>query len=127
MRYNIQVWRLVEGGLGTQSTSGQDEVHKREGDNKKMTTEGHCRGSEEIHNKRKNKESQEEYNRDFLELARDILCFEKHMQATEEENERYGWVMKRDVIWNSLQVKLQQNMFDESKKELREVESEMEV
>ena len=49
------------------------------------------------------------------------------MQATEEENQSYGWVMKNKVRWNSLQVKLQQNMFSELKKELREVESQMEV
>ena len=63
----------------------------------------------------------------MLELEKDILCFEKHMQAAEEENLRYGWVMKREVRWHSLQVKLQQNMFFELKKELREVESGMEV
>ena len=32
LRYSRQVWRLVEEGLGKQSTSGHDEVHKREGD-----------------------------------------------------------------------------------------------
>ena len=64
----------------------------------------------------------------MLELEKDILCFEKHMQeAVEEDNQRYGWVMKGKVRWHSLQVKLQQNMFVELKKELREVESEMEV
>ena len=93
-----------------------------------MTTEGHYSGSEKIHNKRKKKESQEECSKELLELARDILCFEKHMQvATEEENQRYGWVMKKKVRWNSIQVKLQQKMFVELKQELREVESEMEV
>ena len=35
--------------------------------------------------------------------------------------------MKREVRWNSLQVKLQQKMFVELKKELKEVESKMEV
>ena len=29
LRYNRQVWRLVEGGLGKQSISEHDEVHKR--------------------------------------------------------------------------------------------------
>ena len=77
-----------------------------------MTTKGHCRGSEKSHNKIKKKESQEECNRELLELAKNILCFEKQMQATEEENQRYGWVMKREVRWNSLQVKLQHKMFD---------------
>ena len=43
------------------------------------------------------------------------------------QHQRYGWVMKKKVRWNSLQVKLQQKMFSELKKELREVESEMEV
>ena len=71
-----------------------------------MTTEGHCRGSEESHNKINKKESQEECNRELLELAKDILCFEKHMQVAKEENQRYGWVMKREVRWHSLQVKL---------------------
>ena len=92
-----------------------------------MNTECHCKGSEESRNKRKKKESQEEWNRDLLDLAKYILCFENHMQAVEEENQRYGWVMKREVRWNSLQVKLQQNMFVELKKELKEVEYEMEV
>ena len=92
-----------------------------------MTIECHCRGLEESHNKRKNKESQEECNRELLELAKDILCFEKHMQAAKEENQRYGWVMKKKGRWHSLQVKLQQKMFVGLKKELREVESEMEV
>ena len=49
------------------------------------------------------------------------------MQVAEEENYKYGWVMKREVRWNSLQVKLQQKMFVGLKKEVREVESEMEV
>ena len=35
--------------------------------------------------------------------------------------------MKREVRWNSLQVNLQQKMYFELKKELKEVESEMEV
>ena len=60
---------------------------KEEKETETMTTEGHCRGSEKIHSRRKKKESQEECNRELLELARDILCFEKHMQAdVEEEN-----------------------------------------
>ena len=45
------------------------------------------------------------------------------MQVVEEENQRYGWVRKKKVRWNSLQVKLQQNMVVGLKKELREVES----
>ena len=49
------------------------------------------------------------------------------MQVAEEENHRYGWVMKKKVIWHSLQVKLQQKMFVELNKELREVEYEIEV
>ena len=51
------------------------------------------------------------------------------MQATieEERNQKCGWVMKREVRWNSLQVKLQQNMVVGLKKELGAVESEMEV
>ena len=81
LRYSRQVWRLVEGGLGKQSTSGHDEVHR---DIETMTTKGHCRGSEESHNKIKKKESQEECNRELLELARDILCFENNMQAAEK-------------------------------------------
>ena len=97
---------------------------KEENETETMTTEGHCRGSEKSHSRRKKKESSKE----LLELARDILCFEKHMQATaEEENQRYGWVMKREVRWHSLQGKLRQKMFAELKKELRRVESEMEV
>ena len=91
-----------------------------------MTTEGHCRGSKKIHSRRKKKESQED-DRELLELAKDILCFEKHMQAAEEEKQRYGSVMKREVRWNSLHMKLQQNMVAGLKKELREVESEIEV
>ena len=55
------------------------------------------------------------------------MCFEKRIEVVEEKDQRYGWVMKREVIWNSLQVTLQQNMFVELEKELREVESEMEV
>ena len=49
------------------------------------------------------------------------------MQATEEENQRYGWIMKKKVRWNSLQVKLQQKMFADLKKEIIEAEYEMEV
>ena len=52
---------------------------------KTMSTEGHCRGSEKIHNKRKKKESQEECNKELLKLARDIWCFEKCIQAVAEE------------------------------------------
>ena len=67
-----------------------------------MTIEGHCRGSEKSRIRRKKKESQEECNRELLELEKYILCFEKHMQDAEEENKRYGWVTKREVRWNSL-------------------------
>ena len=82
-----------------------------------MTTEGHCRGSEEIHNKIKNKESQEECNREFLGLARDIWCFDKCIQAVAKETQRYGWVMrKRKVRWKSLQVNLRKKMYTRLKK-----------
>ena len=80
-----------------------------------MTTESHCRASKKIHSRREKKRSQED-DKELLELARDILCFEKHMQAAKEENQRYGWVMKKMVRWHSLQVKLQQNVFAELKK-----------
>ena len=53
---------------------------KEEREIEAMTTEGHCRGSEKNHNKRKKKESQEECNRELVELARDIWCFEKRIQ-----------------------------------------------
>ena len=99
----------------------------KERDIETMTTECHCRGSETIHNRRKKKERQEGCSRELLELEKDILCFEKHMQTTEEENQRYGWVMKREVIWHSIHVKLQQKMFTKLEKELREAESEIEV
>ena len=65
---------------------------KEEREIETMTTEGHCRGSEKSHNRR---EREEGCCREFLESAKDILCFEKHMQAVEEENHRYGWVMER--------------------------------
>ena len=55
-----------------------------------MTIGGHCRGSKKIHSRRKKKESQEECNRDFLELERDIWFFEKRIQAVAEETQRYG-------------------------------------
>ena len=91
-----------------------------------MTIEVHCIGSEKIHSRRKEKRKQED-DRELLELEKDILCLEKQMQDAKEKNQRYGWIMKKKVRWNSLQVKLQQNMFADLKKELREVESEMEV
>ena len=91
-----------------------------------MTTEGHYKGSNKIHSKREKEISQED-DRELLELEKDILCFENHMQVVEEENQRYGWVMKREVRWHSLQVKLQQNMFVGLEKEIKEVEYEMEV
>ena len=49
------------------------------------------------------------------------------MEDAKEKNHRYGWIMRKKVRWNSLQVKLQQKMIVGLKKELREVESEMEV
>ena len=55
-----------------------------------MTTEVHCRGSEKIHNIIKKKERQEGCSIELLELEKDILCFEKFMQAAKEENQRYG-------------------------------------
>ena len=75
---------------------------KEEREIETMTTKIDCRGSKKSHNRRKKKERQEGCSRELLELAKDILCFEKHMQVVEEENQRYGWVMKREVIWNSL-------------------------
>ena len=57
---------------------------------------------------------------ELLELARDIWCFEKRIQAVVEETQRYGWVMReRKVIWKSMQVNLRKKMFSELKKELR--------
>ena len=97
-----------------------------------MTIEGHCRGLEESHNRRKKKgikkESQEECNKELLELERDIWCFERCIQEVTEEAHRYGWVMrKRKMRWNSLQVKLRKNMYVRLKEELREAESKIEV
>ena len=46
-------------------------------------------------------------------------------EAIEEENQSYGWIMKREVRWNSVQVKLKQKMFVGLKKELREVKYEI--
>ena len=92
-----------------------------------MTTESHCRGSQKSHSRTKKKEIQEEWNRELLELARDIFFFEKQLQSPEEENQRYGWVMKRKVRWHSLQVKLQQKVFVGLQKEIKRAEFEMEV
>ena len=50
-----------------------------------MTTEGHCRGSEKSHSRRKKKESQEECDKELLDLEKDILCFDKHMQVAAKE------------------------------------------
>ena len=101
---------------------------KEEKETETTTTECHCMGLEKSHSRRKKKESQEGCRNELLELGRDILCFQKYMQATaEEKKERHGWVIKREVTWHSLQVKLQQKKFARLKKELREVESEMEV
>ena len=99
---------------------------KEEREIETITTKIHCRGSKKIHNRRQKKRSQED-DRELLELAKYILCFEKQMQVAEAENQRYGWVTKREVRWNSIQVKLQQNMVVGLKQELRAVESEMEV
>ena len=87
LRYSRQVWRLVEdeGVVTVHKWTGWSS-QKRRRRQKTMTTEGHCRGLEKIHSRRKKKERPEEFNREFLELVRDIVCFEKHMQAVEEEN-----------------------------------------
>ena len=45
----------------------------KEKETETMTTEGHCRGSEKIHNRRKKKERQEVCSRELLELEKDIL------------------------------------------------------
>ena len=99
---------------------------KEEREIETMTTEIHCKDSKKSHSERKKKQRQEG-DIELLELAKDILCFEKQMQDAEEENQRYGWVIKNKVRWHTLQVKLQQKMFAELKKELREAESEMGV
>ena len=91
-----------------------------------MTIESNCRDSKKSHSRREKKISQED-DRELLELEKYISCFEKQMQVAEEGNQRYGWVMKREVRWHTLHVKIQQKMFVELKKELREVESEMEI
>ena len=104
----------------------------KEKETETMTTEGHCMGSEESHNKINKKgikkEIQEECKRELLELERDIWCFERHIQVVVEETQSYGWVMrKRNVRWNSLQVKLRKKIYARLKEELREDESEIEV
>ena len=89
-----------------QSKSEHDEVHKRGEGDRDNDYRRSLRGSEKRHSRRKKKERQEGCSGELLELARDILCFEKHMEVVEEKNQRYGWVMKREVRWHSLQVKL---------------------
>ena len=74
---------------------------KEEREIETMTIEGHCKGSKKIHNRRE-KERIQEADRELLELAKDILCFEKHMQDVDKENHMYGWVMKNKVRWHSL-------------------------
>ena len=49
------------------------------------------------------------------------------MQYAEEENQRYGWVMKKKVRWNSLHVKLQQRIPIILKEEIGIDESEIDV
>ena len=101
-------------------------IEKEKEEMETMTIESHCRGLKKSHSIREKKRSQED-DRELLELAKDILYFEKQMQAVEEENQRYGWVMEREVRWISLHVKLQQKMFVGLKKELKEAEYEMGV
>ena len=86
MTYNRQVWRLVEGGLDSSPQVDRMKFSKEEKERETMTIEGHCRGSDKIHNRRKKKERHKGCSIELLELAKDILCFEKHMQATKEEN-----------------------------------------
>ena len=46
---------------------------KEEKEIETMTIEGHCKGSQKRHNRRKKKERQEVCSRELLELAKDIL------------------------------------------------------
>ena len=55
LRYNRQVCRLVEGGLGNSPKVDMMKFTKEEKETRIMTIEGHCRGSEKSHKKIKKK------------------------------------------------------------------------
>ena len=92
----------------------------------KMTTKGHCRGSEEDHSRRKEKEeakengmrmSQEKIDRERVEIKFHLELLMEMLQRS-KLNQRYGWSMKRKVKWHRLQVKWKHSMNVQLKEEL---------
>ena len=65
------------------------------------TTGSHCRGSKKIHSRRKhvkaediNKMGQEEYDRELVGIGLQLIRLEMLLQ---NEDQRYGWIMKMNV------------------------------
>jgi hypothetical protein len=124
----LQKWE----GLVASSQVDKESLQKEE---EKVTTEGHLKGSKWSHNQKKEnskevgirKMSNEELEREMVEIKVHLSVLEEWLQEYEED-QRYGWrIEKRKVSWHSLQVKLRQRMFSRLKEELRATECEMEV
>ena len=102
-----------------------------------MTTDSHRgdnRGSKRDHNRRKDKEdakengirqqlTDEEYEKELAEIREQF----NKLKMMIEENQRYGWTMKKKVKWQRLQQKREQQVNMLLAEELRKLEQMMSV
>jgi len=96
-----------------------------------MTIDGHSKGSERSHSKKKMKKedakangtrmSQEEIDKEVTELKEKLDALRRML----EESQRLGWVLrKKPVEWYKIQRRLQQKQVKWLMEKLKEVELE---
>ena len=71
-----------------------------------MITKGHCRGLEKSHNKRKCVKvkgievmNQDDFDREMIEIIRELSYMEKMLQKKVDVNQRIGCNMKKPIRW----------------------------
>jgi hypothetical protein len=81
-----------------------------------MTIDGHDRGSEKIHNKRREdakevgrKMNQEEFDREFTEVKERLSIILKLLQESNED-QRWGWNVKKKVKWPIVHLSMKKLM-----------------
>jgi hypothetical protein len=98
----------------TAAHSGQGESHKGR---RKMTTNGHEKGSKESHKHMgksakevgKGNMSDEEFDREMVELKKQISVINEFLQESDEDH-RCRWTMRKKVKWNIFYVKMKHRL-----------------
>lgn len=98
-----------------------------------MTTDSHVKGSERSHNQMKKnakavgmrKRSDEEFEKALTEVQAQLNVLMELLQQ-DAEDQRRGWLLRKEVKWHKLQVKLKHRLsIQQREKELKVAEMDV--